>query len=118
MQRLVESEKLEVLSPEYGTKPRVYYRNLYRFTRCFIAGSVAVDLDGKMECADGAEVILTRVSNKKIQEARTDNYGDFKFDDLEENSGKYSLEILYKGYEKKTLEMTLSTSINMGTIFL
>ena len=30
MERM-ETEKLELLHPEYGTRPRVYYKNLYRF---------------------------------------------------------------------------------------
>ena len=41
MQQIVESEKLEVLHPEYGLEPRVYYKNLYRYARCFIGGSIA-----------------------------------------------------------------------------
>lgn len=118
MQKLVESDRLEVLNPEYGTKPRVYYRNLYRFSRCFIGGTVAVEIDGRINCAEGAEIILTRASEKKTEKVLTDNYGDFKFDDLKEHCGICSLEICFKGYEKKTLEVDLSTSINVGTIFL
>jgi len=48
----------------------------------------------------------------------TDNYGDFKFDNLEESSGKYTLEIVYPGYEKKTLEVDLKKSLNVGVVFL
>lgn len=43
---------------------------------------------------------MIRGSNKTIDEATTNNYGDFKFDNLEENSGRYSLEIAYPGYKK------------------
>jgi Fe-S-cluster-containing dehydrogenase component len=116
MQKIIESEDLEVYQPQYKTRPRVYYKNLYRYTRCLIAGSVALrDVD---ECADGAKVILIRGSNKKIDETTTNNYGDFKFDNLEEDSGNYSMEIEYPGYKKQTLNIDLKTSMNLGTIFL
>lgn len=117
MDKIIESEKLEVLHPEYKTRPRVYYKNLYRFTHCFIGGSVAVVIEGREECAEGARVTLIKDS-KKIDEAVTNNYGDFMFDNLEENSGMYQLEIVLEGYEKKTVEVDLKTSINRGTFFL
>ena len=118
MQSIVKAETLEVYEPKYKTRPRVHYKNLYRFTKCFIGGSVAVRVDGKDECAKGAAVTLFNAANKRIGEVVTDNYGDFKFDKLEENSGKYTLEILYPGYKKKTFEVDLKTSFNVGTIFL
>jgi hypothetical protein len=48
----------------------------------------------------------------------TDNYVYFKFDNLEENSGRYRLEIVCEGYEKQTLEVELTTSQNVGTILM
>ncbi|MFC1932056.1 4Fe-4S dicluster domain-containing protein [Chloroflexota bacterium] len=117
MAQIIKDENLEVLHPEYKTKPRVYYKNLYRFLKCFIGGSVAIEVADISECADGARVTLFKNSTK-IGEAITDNYGDFKFDNLEENSGRYSLEIVCEGYEKKTLEVDLTTSKNVGTILL
>ena len=117
MAQIIKDENLEVLHPEYKTQPRVYYKNLYRFFKCFIGGSVAIQKAGITDCAEGARVTLFKDS-EKIGEAVTDNYGDFKFDNLEENSGKYSLEIVYKGYEKKTLKVDLTTSQNVGTILL
>jgi len=116
MEKVKKSENLEVYQPQYKTKPRVYYKNLYRYTRCFVAGSVALqDTD---ECAEAAKVTLIGDSNKKIDEVTTNNYGDFKIDNLEENSGRYSLEIAYPGYTKQTLSIELKTSMNLGTIFL
>ena len=41
MAEIVKQENLEVLHPEYKTQPAVYYKNLYRYTKCFIAGDVA-----------------------------------------------------------------------------
>jgi hypothetical protein len=117
MKRIMESENLEVLHPEYQTGPRVYYKNLYRFDRCFIAGSVAYKKDGMEECAAGARVTLTKAS-EKLDETLTDSFGDFKFDKLKEDSGKYSVEVEFEGGDKKTLEVELTTSINLGTIRL
>jgi len=117
MQRMIESEKLEVLHPEYELQPRVYYKNLYRFARCFIAGSIAVEVDGVTDCVEGTRITLSRGSTK-IDETVSDTFGDFKLDDLEGNSGNYKLEITHPDYETQTLEVDLVTSLNVGTIWL
>jgi Fe-S-cluster-containing dehydrogenase component len=117
MKQIIAQEKLEVLHPEYKTAPRVYYKNLYRYTRCFIAGDVAFKKDGITDCAEGARVTLSKDS-QKISEVLTDNYGDFKFDNLEEKSGRYTLEIAFKDYGKKTIEVDLAESKSVGTILL
>jgi Fe-S-cluster-containing dehydrogenase component len=115
MKRAVKEERLEVLVPERNTQPRVYYKNLYRFTRCFIGGSVAHKEDGKIDCSEGAAVKLFKDS-KKVDEVMTDNFGDFKFDNLGENSGKYTVEIHCKDYKKKSIDVELKESINIGDI--
>ena len=115
MQKRVKSEGLEAYRPELKTKSRVYYKNLYRYTRCFIAGSVA--LQDKDECADGAKVTLSK-GNKAFSTAEANNYGDFKFDDLGEKSGKYTLQVTYPDYKTQKVSVDLKTSINIGTIFL
>lgn len=117
MNQIINDESLEVLHPEYGTSPSVYYGNLYRYFKCFIGGCVAFETNGITDCAEGAVVTLLK-DKKEIDRAVTDNYGDFKFDNLEENSGRYELEISYKNHEKKTLEFYLKTSINIGTILI
>lgn len=115
---IIEDEKLEAYEPKYKTGPHVYYKNLYRFTRCFIGGSVAVQVEGKDECPEGAKVTLFRGSGERVGECVTNNYGDFKFDDLEEDSGRHFLEIVYPDHEKETLEVDLKTSLNVGTVSL
>ena len=117
MQAIAASENLEILHPQYNASPRVYYKNLDRFTRCFIGGSVAFEKEGVMECAEGARVALLK-GTEKMGEAVTDNFGDFKFDHLLEESGKYTVEIVFKDYDKKALEVDLKTSISLGTIHL
>ncbi len=115
MKRIVQGEKLEVLNPERNTRPRVYYRNLYRFTRCFIAGSVAHKEEGIIDCYEGAAVTLFR-NSEKVDEVTTDSFGDFKFDNLEKDSGKYTLEIGYRDYKKKVIEVEMKESVNIGDI--
>jgi len=116
IEKMKKAENLEVYLPALKTRPRVYYKNLYRYTRAFIAGSVA--LSEKDECAEGAKVTLTHQTTKKTETTTTNNYGDFKFDNLEENSGKYTLEVELKGYKNQTQTVELKTSINVGTLFL
>ena len=114
---VTETESLDILKPELNTQPRVHYKNLFRYTKCFVAGSVALDKNGLTECAEGAKVLLLKDKNM-IDEAVTDNYGDFKFDRLDEESGVYELEIQYEDYEIKKLEVELKTSVSIGTIYL
>ena len=116
MGRLVEAEELEVYKPDYQTEPRVYYTNLYRYTGCFIAGSVALkDVD---ECAEGAQITLMRLTGGITHSAETNNYGDFKIDGLERESGEYSLNIAYPGYQPQELNVILDESINVGVLHL
>jgi Fe-S-cluster-containing dehydrogenase component len=118
MREIIRAENFEVYHPEHKTNPRVYYKNLHRFTRCFIGCSVAVRVNGRDECAEGATVTLLNAANEKLGECTTDNYGDFKFDNLEENSGKYTLRIAHAGNVTKTIEVDLKKSLNAGVIFL
>jgi Fe-S-cluster-containing dehydrogenase component len=117
IRKIIESENLEVLHPEYGTKPRVYYKNLYRYFSCFIAGSVAYQHNGIVDCAKGAQVALLK-DTAKIDEKITDAFGDFKFDRLEGKSGKYTLEIAFGDYDKKIIDVALEKSVNLGDIYL
>ena len=113
--RLKETERLEILKAELKTQPRVYYKNLFRYTKCFVGGSIAFNHEGAVDCADGAEVVLLK-DGETIATMKTDNFGDFKFDNLDENSGLYSLELKFQDYDKKTMDFDVQTSVNVGTI--
>ncbi len=115
MRKLVEEEKLEVLHPEYKTRPRVYYKNLDRYFKAFIGGSLAGVIDGVTECVEGARVRLHR-GEGVIGETRSDAYGDFKFQGLEENSGAYRVEIADPRFATKVVAVTLGQSTYLGTI--
>jgi len=113
-----EEEFFEIYRPELKAKPNTWYKNLYRYTKAFIAGSVATGAADKEECVEGAKVSLFDSSNGRVAETITDGFGDFKFDDLEEGSGKYRIEIELAGRAKKKVEVSLDKSINVGTIFV
>jgi NAD-dependent dihydropyrimidine dehydrogenase PreA subunit len=117
LQNMIEREGLTPYKPELGTDPNVYYKNLDHFTKAFIAASVAKRVEGISDCVEGALVALSK-DGKKIGELTTDNYGDFKFDGLEENSGTYIIAISAEGFREKTIEVRLTESIYLGDIFL
>ena len=116
MARMARDESLEVMKPELGTKPRVYYRNLWRYSKCFIGGSVATEVGGVVDCVEGASVRLIK-DGQTIARATTDNYGDFKFDKLDDNSGRYTIEVSGLG-RTKMLDATLGVSVFLGEIRL
>lgn len=91
MQRISAEESLEVLKPELGTRPRVYYKNLHLMTKCFIGGTVVADIDGVEECAAGVQVTL-RQGGREVGRTTTDTFGEFKIDRLEPGSGRYVIE--------------------------
>ena len=117
MARMAREQGLEVMKPELGTKPRVYYRNLWRYTKCFIGGTVSAETKGVVDCVEGAKVRLLKGSTC-VAETATDNFGDFKFDRLDENSGDYTVEISAKTGAKKTVAAKLGASVNLGEIRL
>jgi Fe-S-cluster-containing dehydrogenase component len=92
MRQIKEQEGLEVLQPEIGSKPRVYYKNLHLMTRCFVSGSVVVTVEGVEDCVEDAEVVLSQ-NGSEIARATTDMFGEFKIDKLEKQSGHYELEV-------------------------
>jgi Fe-S-cluster-containing dehydrogenase component len=102
-EKKIASEGLENYLPELGTKGHVYYKNLYKFTKHFIAG--AVTQNG--EAAIGAKVSLKGAS---VPEQVTDFMGEFKFDRLE--SGEYT--IVVNGNDVKTV--TIDSSLNAGVL--
>jgi Fe-S-cluster-containing dehydrogenase component len=115
MQRIVKEEGLQVLHPEYGTRPRVYYKNLDRYFKAFIGGTVAGAIDGVEECIAGARIVLKRGA-QTVAETASDPYGDFKFAALEEGSGAYRIEIADERFAPKAVAVELGGSTYLGTI--
>jgi Fe-S-cluster-containing dehydrogenase component len=117
MARMAREQDLEVFSPELGTKPRVYYRNLWRYSTAFIGGTLSQEQDGVVDCVEGARVTLAKEGGR-IVETTSDNYGDFKFDRLPENSGDYRIEVSAPSFASVKVDVKLAGSVNLGEIRL
>jgi Fe-S-cluster-containing dehydrogenase component len=114
MAGMVASEGLQCFKAELGTKPRVFYKNLYRWEKVFISASVAhKDTD---ECADGAKVTVT-AGGVKVGEGATNNYGEFVVDGLEPGA-EVGVVIEAAGYKTYQGKAKLEKSLNLGLILL
>lgn len=111
---LVESEGLEAYQPQLGTRPRVYYKNLHRWTKAFIGANVVCrDSD---EVAEGAKMTVT-LNGAVVGEAVASNYGDAIVDKLEPGN-EYQVTVAMDGYQTAELSVTLDESCNLGHVFL
>lgn len=117
MANRAKQQGLEVLHPEFGTKPRVWYKNLHRFNAAFIAGSISIVENDLRECATDATVSLSYDGECK-EICQTDAFGDFKFDGLPVNSGEYVLTVQYEDRPSTSKSVVLEESINVGEICL
>ena len=100
----------EILYPELGTKPRVYYKGI---AKKFIAGTIFDPVADEVYI--GADCTLTGAG--KTYTAKTDHFGDFWFEDLPD--GKFKLELKAGGKTKVFDDLdTTEADINVGDIAL
>lgn len=107
-----EIAQAEVMLPELGLKPRVYYLNL---PKLFLAGDVYDEAAD--EIIENAEIALTchDTGAKRLQ--RSDDFGDFWFKVLDK--GSYSLQIEAEGYAGIAVDnIALDKSLNLGSFAL
>jgi len=107
MAAMAGAEQLEPLRPELGTRPRVYYRNLHRYTSLFVGGSVTTARNGVVDCLAGASVELLRADHVHCS-GTTDAFGEFKLDGLQPRSGEWEVRISRPGYRSRSLLVTLA----------
>ena len=117
MSSIAEEQELQVLNPEYKTSPRVYYKNLDRFTKDFIGGTVVKTTDGITDAATGVEVELFK-EGKLSQSVLSDEYGDFKFDGLDQQSGSYTVKCHSTEHGHCEITAELTESIYLGILTL
>lgn len=117
MAEIKSREGLRELQPESATKPRVYYKNLDRYTREFVGGTVIKTVNGVTDCVAGAKIRLESAGSV-VGEAVTDAYGEFKIDGLAPDSGAYGVVIEVDGRESKRLDFELGNSVYLGRIEL
>lgn len=109
--KLAASEGLEVLKPELAAKPRVYYKNLYKWATAFIGGTaVFADTD---ECAEGVRAVVTR-DGTVMGKAVSNNYGDFIVDGLE--PGEYELVLTSPSYQELRRSVAVEASVSLGVL--
>ena len=110
-------EGLRELQPESATKPRVHYKNLYRYTHDFVGGTIIKTANGVTDCVADAKIKLER-SGTVVGEAVTDAYGEFKIDGLKPDGGRYQLIVEVAGREARRLDVELKKSVYVGRIEL
>ena len=105
-----EIARAEVMKPELGAKPRVYYLNI---PKKFIAGTVYDPVE--KEIIEGAVCTLTGADGATYT-VTTDGFGDFWFRGLADGA-TYSLTITAHGFAPKTFEaITTEKDVNLGDI--
>lgn len=104
--------RAEVMNPEFGTSPRVYYLNL---PKKFIAGTL---YDPEMdEVLIGAVMTLQNEASGEVLKVETDAFGDFWFKNLE--VGDYTLWAELDGYLTKAMEhINTRQDVNVGDMAL
>ncbi|MCL2391515.1 MAG: oxidoreductase [Oscillospiraceae bacterium] len=102
MDQIIAAEGLEQYRAELGANPNVYYKNLHRFTKCFITGGI-------LKSGDCAEAVKVTLSGDAHAEQETNYFGEFKFDAL--LPGTYTIKA---GGKEKTV--TIEESLNIGNI--
>ena len=110
MEMMIKTEGLEVYRPELGTNPHVFYKNLHRFTKNFVAAGVLVDGD----CYEDATATLKNAEGEVVEIQKTNFFGDFKCDGLDD--GKYVLTIDAAGKTKDIDVEIAGKSLNLDFI--
>ena len=104
--------KAEALHPEFGAKPKVYYKGL---PKPFISG-ILVDQDEE-EIVQGASIKAQDLFNDQEYSATSDEFGDFWLRNLEIGH-KYLLTVEASGYGKLIKVVTADKDRNIGELSL
>jgi len=108
--KLAASGKVEILHPEYDMKEKVSYIGL---PKRFVAGAVV--FGDKDECAEGVTVTLSGGGETKT--VKTDNFGDFEFEGLPEDTA-YTVKVEYADYKPQVLKARTKIDVYLGDIIL
>ena len=112
--KLQAAEGLVAFKADLGTKPRVLYKNLDKWTKCFLSGSVVFgDTD---ECGEGAKIEV-KAGENAVGWGEANSYGEFVVDGLDPGR-EYSLSVSAPGYQSSKLTATPKASVNLGHIVL
>ena len=110
---IINKRNAEILNPELGLKPRVYYIGL---PKRFVAGTALCEKIG--EPLENAKITLSNLSTRESITTNADNYGDFEYEGLEIGA-KFSVLIEKAGYQTKLIEpVHTEKDVYLGEIFL
>jgi len=116
MQQKAAKEGLKTLKSRFGAKPRVWYHGLERWETCFIGGSVSAESAGVVDCVQGAKVTLSQ-GGKPVATTTSDDFGDFRFDNLPKGGGAYRVEASHAD-GRATADCVLGESVYLGELRL
>jgi Fe-S-cluster-containing dehydrogenase component len=114
LKRKAAAEGLEAYLPEFGSQPRIYFKNLHRWNSAFLAGNVVYkDSDA---CAEGVKVTVSQ-NGSPSGSALTNNYGDFKVDKL--TPGSHTLTLEAPDYKSQSLPVSVTEKgTSLASLFL
>lgn len=115
MQRIAQDEDLVTLDSETDAKPRVYYKNNYLFTTCFVGGTIVRRIDGVEDCVSGATVSATQ-GDDLLGTAVSDGFGEFRIARIERDCGAVTLTIEIDGSLTKRVDIEVGDSVYVGCI--
>jgi Fe-S-cluster-containing dehydrogenase component len=108
--RLATSGHAVVLNSEYNMREKVTYIGL---PRRFIAGAVVFGDTG--ECAEGVKITLYGENDTRT--TGSNNYGDFEFEDLPEDSD-FKIDVKFSGYKTRSFKVKTTEDVYLGDITL
>lgn len=115
MAAMAAEQGLSVLKPELGTRPRVHYRNLERFTHWMLAGSVVTVRDGVEECLEGATVTLSH-EGKVVATVVTDAFGEYRANNLPPVKKGYLLQFHSREFLTIYLDLIFKKSVTIAPV--
>ena len=116
LEEMVEKEHLSVIHPEFGTKPRVFYRHLADALSHLVLGNIFEDMGGgRLRNLADVEVVLND-SAGGLRTTKTDHFGDFRFSGLTAQSSRIELRVRREGTEKVIDTRERTGSVNLGTL--
>ncbi|SAK62043.1 4Fe-4S dicluster domain-containing protein [Caballeronia ptereochthonis] len=114
---MVEKERLSVIHPEFGTRPRVFYKNLDDALSHLVTGNVCEEReDGQLRNLEDAEVILRDAADASERTTRTDPFGDFRFSGLTAPSSQVEIRVRKDGTEKVIATRDRTGNLSLGTL--
>ena len=104
-ENIIRGNKLKPLV-EGNYRPRVMYKNLYKYDTCFIAGTL-VYRDGDIDRAASDALVELRLNTELLTEVKTDFFGEFKIDRIPKNSGTFELTCILAGHKPIVANVTV-----------